>query len=54
VIKPGNSPPALLAIPIVGRFWFKGAELEVQAERFREEMRERMEEIEDREEYDDY
>jgi hypothetical protein len=60
-------PPALLAIPVVGYFWFKGAELEVQAvqvhaqlkaeeeaERFREEMRDRMDEIEEREEYDDY
>jgi len=54
-------PPALLAIPIVGYFWFKAAELEIQAvqlqaqleaqeeaERFREEMRERMDEMEER------
>ena len=53
-------PPALLAIPVVGYFWFKSAELEMQAaqlraqieaqeeaERFREEMRERMDELED-------
>ena len=56
-------PPALLAIPVVGYFWFKAAEVELQAaqlqaqleaqqeaERFREEMRERMDDLEDRHE----
>jgi len=55
-------PPALLAIPVVGYFWFQAVELEMEemelqaaqlqaqleqqeeAERFREEMRERMDE----------
>ena len=59
-------PPALLAIPVVGYFWFKAVELEIQAvqvqaqleaqeeaERFREEMRERLDEIEERRGYDE-
>ena len=60
-------PPALLLVPLVGYFWFKAAEVELQAaqlqaqleaqqeaERFREEMRERMDDLEDRHEYGEY